>query len=116
MVSAKHELIVGVARQAALGHFLIVGLGGLQAELLDTVLLLPIELEVAVMRARIAGSRLGRLLGGAIDRLTPILTGLQELIRAAGSQIESIDLNPVIVTQAGDLVAVDALIVCRTQA
>ena len=116
MVPAKHELIVGVARQAALGHFLIVGLGGLQAELLDTVLLLPIELEVAVMRARIAGSRLGRLLGGAIDRLTPILTGLQELIRAAGSQIESIDLNPVIVTQAGDLIAVDALIVCRTQA
>jgi acetate---CoA ligase (ADP-forming) len=116
MVPAKHELIVGVARQAALGHFLIVGLGGLQAELLDTVLLLPIELEVAVMRARIAGSRLGRLLGGAIDRLTPILTGLQDLIRAAGSQIESIDLNPVIVTQAGDLIAVDALIVCRTQA
>ncbi len=116
MVSAKHELIVGVARQAALGHFLIIGLGGLQAELLDTVLLLPIELEVAVMRARIAGSRLGRLLGGAIDRLTPILTGLQDLIRTAGSQIESIDLNPVIVTQAGDLIAVDALIVCRTQA
>jgi succinyl-CoA synthetase beta subunit len=80
------------------------------------VLLLPIELEVAVMRARIAGSRLGRLLGDAVDRLTPILTGLQDLIRAAGSQIESIDLNPVIVTQAGDLIAVDALIVCRTQA
>ena len=97
MVSAKHELIVGVARQAALGHFLIFGLGGLHADLLDTVLLLPIELEVAAMRARIAASRLGMLLGEAAERLTPILTGLQELIRAAGSQIESIDLNPVIV-------------------
>ncbi|MBV9234878.1 MAG: acetate--CoA ligase family protein, partial [Xanthobacteraceae bacterium] len=116
MVAAKHELIVGVAHQAALGHFLIVGLGGLQAELLDTVLLLPIALDVAVMRARIAQSRLGRLLGDAVDRLSPILTGLQDLIRAAGSQIESIDLNPVIVTPAGDLIAVDALIVCRTQA
>jgi ABC-type branched-subunit amino acid transport system permease subunit len=116
MVSAKHELIVGVARQAALGHFLIFGLGGLHAELLDTVLLLPIELEVAAMRARVTASRLGMLLGEAAERLTPILTGLQELIRAAGSQIESIDLNPVIVTQAGDLVAVDALIVCRTAA
>jgi succinyl-CoA synthetase beta subunit len=61
-------------------------------------------------------SRLGALLGESADRLTPILTGLQELIRAAGSQIESIDLNPVIVTQAGDLVAVDALIICRTAA
>jgi succinyl-CoA synthetase beta subunit len=88
----------------------------LHAELLDTVLLLPIELEVAAMRARVTASRLGMLLGEAAERLTPILTGLQELIRAAGSQIESIDLNPVIVTQAGDLVAVDALIVCRTAA
>jgi acetate---CoA ligase (ADP-forming) len=115
MVPAKYELIVGVARQAALGHFLIVGLGGLHAELLDTVLLLPIELEVTAMRARIAASRLGALPDGALDRLTPILTGLQELIRAAGPQIESIDLNPIIITQAGDLIAVDALIVCRTE-
>jgi acetate---CoA ligase (ADP-forming) len=116
MVSAKHELIVGVARQAALGHFLIVGLGGVQAELLDSVMLLPIELDVAVMRARIAASRLGTLLDNARDRLTPILTGLQDLIRAAGAQIESIDLNPVLVNQEGDLVAVDALIVPRTAA
>ena len=116
MVSAKHELIVGVARQASLGHFLIVGLGGVHAELLDTVLLLPIELEVAVMRARIAASRPGSVLDNALDRLTPILTGLQELIRAAGAQIESIDLNPVMVSKEGDLVAVDALIVLRTVA
>ena len=114
MVSAKHELIVGVARQAALGHFLIVGLGGLDAELLDTVLLLPIELEVAAMRARVAASRPGALLDEAGERLTPILAGLQQLIRAAGAQIESIDLNPVMVTKEGDLVAVDALIVPRT--
>ncbi len=116
MVSAKHELIVGVARQAALGHFLICGLGGLDAECLDTVLLLPIELEVATMCARIAASRLGALLGDTVDRLIPILSGLQELIYAAGAQIESIDLNPVIVTKEGDLVAVDALIVSRTAA
>jgi hypothetical protein len=49
-------------------------------------------------------------------RLTPILAGLQQLIRAAGTQIESIDLNPVIVTKEGGLVAVDALIVPRTVA
>jgi succinyl-CoA synthetase beta subunit len=41
---------------------------------------------------------------------------LQNLIRTAGAQIESIDLNPVIVTRTGDLVAVDALIVPRTTA
>jgi acetate---CoA ligase (ADP-forming) len=116
MVSAKRELIVGVARQATLGHFLIFGLGGLDAELLDTVLLLPIELDVAAMHARIAASRLGALLGKTAERVTPILAGLQQLIRAAGAQIESIDLNPVMVTREGDFIAVDALIVPRTLA
>ena len=78
------------------------------------MLLLPIELEVAAMCARIAASRLGALLGEAAERLTPILAGLQHLIRAAGAQIESIDLNPVIITRTGDLLAVDALIVTGT--
>jgi hypothetical protein len=46
--------------------------------------------------------------------LTPILAGLQQLILAAPDRIESIDLNPVIVTKDNDLMAVDALIVRRT--
>jgi len=120
MLPARFELIVGVSREAQLGHFLVFGLGGVNAELFDQVLLLPIELDVAAMLARIAGSRLGALLcatgasgHSALDRLTPILTALQHLILAAGDRIESIDLNPVIVTKDNDLIAVDALIVKR---
>jgi acetate---CoA ligase (ADP-forming) len=120
MVPAQWELIVGVSQQAELGHFLVFGLGGVNAELFDQVMLLPIELDVAAMTSRIAGSRLGALLRGAdgagrfaLDRLTPILFGLQQLILAAGDRIESIDLNPVIVTKSNNLVAVDALIVRR---
>ena len=121
MLPAKFELIVGVSREAQLGHFLVFGLGGINAELFDQLLLLPIELDVAAMTARIAGSRLGALLHGAgasghstLDRLPPILAGLQQLILAAGDRIESVDLNPVIVTKGNDLMAVDALIVRRT--
>jgi acyl-CoA synthetase (NDP forming) len=115
MLSARYELIVGVARQAELGHFLVFGLGGLNAELVDTVILLPIELDIADMRVRIAASRVGAMLGvtPALERLTPILAGLQQLIRVAGAEIESIDLNPVLVTLDSDLVAVDALIIRR---
>ena len=51
-----------------------------------------------------------------LDHLKPILAGLQQLILAAGEEIESIDLNPVIVTNKNDLVAVDALIVRKTSA
>jgi len=123
MVPARWELIVGVSRQAALGHFLVFGLGGINAELLDQVMLLPIELDIAAMMARIASSRLGALLRGSdasgrsvLDHLKPILAGLQQLILAAGEEIESIDLNPVIVTTNNDLVAVDALIVRKASA
>ena len=73
------------------------------------------------MAARIATSRLGALLGNtetsnpsALDRLLPLLTALQQLILAAGEAIESVDLNPVIVTRNNNVVAVDALIVRRT--
>jgi acyl-CoA synthetase (NDP forming) len=121
MLPAKFELIVGVSREAQLGHFLVFGLGGVNAELFDQVLLLPIELDVAATTARIARSRLGALLRTAdasgrspLDRLPPILAGLQQLILAAGDRIESVDLNPVIVTKDNDLLAVDALIVRRT--
>lgn len=119
MLPAKFELIVGVSRETQLGHFLVFGLGGVNAELFDRVLLLPIELDVAAMTARIAGSRLGALLRtagtpSAFDRLQPILAGLQQLILAAPDRIESVDLNPVIVTKDNDLMAVDALIVRRT--
>jgi len=38
------------------------------------------------------------------------------LIAVAGEEIESVDLNPVIVTNNNDLVAVDALIVRKTSA
>ena len=96
------------------------GLGGVNAELFDQVLLLPIELDIAAMTARIAGSRAGcaaaqrrRIRASALDRLPPILAGLQQLILAAGRRIESVDLNPVIVTKDNDLLAVDALIVRR---
>ena len=69
MLPAKFELIVGVSREAQLGHFLVFGLGGVNAELFDQVLLLPIELDIAAMTARIAGSRLGALLRTAGTRL-----------------------------------------------
>jgi len=120
MVPAQCELIVGVAREGGLGHFLVFGLGGINAEPFDQVLLLPIELDVSAMRDRIAASRPGALLRAlsrtdrsVFDQLSAILTALRQLVGAAGAEIESIDLNPIIVTNSNDLVAVDALIVRR---
>jgi len=121
MVAAKSELIVGVAREGELGHFLVFGLGGLNAELFDQVLALPIGLDVSAMCTRIADSRVGVLLRATdgtlrsvLDQLAALLTALQQLVRAAGDEIRSIDLNPIIVTKENELIAVDALIVRGT--
>jgi acyl-CoA synthetase (NDP forming) len=121
MLRSKLELIVGVSRQQRLGHFLLVGLGGIQAEALDETMLFPIALDPGDMRARIDASRVGRVLArltpgrsALLDGLVAICVSLQDLVRAAGDAIESIDLNPVLVTDDNRLVAVDALIVRRS--
>jgi acyl-CoA synthetase (NDP forming) len=118
MLSSKLELLVGVSREANLGHFLVIGLGGVNTEALDTVVLLPVGLELPALRARVAGSKIGRLLTALdvpghprlIDGLMATLGTLQDLAIAAGDTIESVELNPMLVTAANELVAVDALI------
>jgi hypothetical protein len=49
---------------------------------------------------------------GALDQVTAALAALQSLIQAHGEQIESIDVNPLLVGEKG-CIAVDALIVPR---
>jgi len=122
MLRGTVELIAGASRQQGLGLFLIAGLGGVYTEALDEVTLIPAEVDVAVIRARIDASRLGRLLaavardGEAIGRPDPrdglikTLAAIQELVVAASDVIDSIDVNPLLVTETGT-VAVDALLV-----
>ena len=117
MISAKAELILGVTREVGLGHFLIVGLGGIYAEALDETLLLPVPSSPDVMRSKIAASRLGRLIasidrdGGSImDSVTDALNALQGLIAAHGDVVEAVDINPFLIGPAR-CVAVDALVV-----
>jgi acyl-CoA synthetase (NDP forming) len=119
MVRARLELLVGVSREASLGHFFVIGLGGIHAEVFDDVVLLPVALELPALRARIGVGRVGRLLAALdppgkpllLEYLMATLTALQDLVMAAEDIIESVELNPMLVTHASDLVAVDALIV-----
>jgi acyl-CoA synthetase (NDP forming) len=115
MVVAKAELIVGVSWEEPLGHFLVVGLGGVYAEVLDAVTLFPIPTAPERLAAAIDGDRLGRLvrlIGGeaALSQLVGTLDGLQRLILAHGDDIRAIDINPLLIGDDGCM-AVDALIV-----
>ena len=110
MVSASAELLVGVSREAQLGHFLVFGLGGVHAEALDQITLVPVPAAPGALRARIAASPLARI--APLEGVARALEALQALVLDHPNEIESIDVNPLLVTADGCL-AVDALIVLQ---
>lgn len=122
MLGADYELIAGVSREGDLGYFLVVGLGGIYSEILDDVLLFPVGVSRERLTADLAASRIGRIAAqgtgngqyGAtvIRQIADVLGGLQDLVLAAGDRIESIDVNPILVS-GGVCTAVDALVVLR---
>jgi len=118
MLSSKAELILGVSREADLGHFVVVGLGGIHTELFDEVVLFPVPTAADVVEHRLRESRPGRFLerltGSAIPSgLLEAIQALQQLVLSHGGSIASVDINPLLVRDDG-CVAVDALVVPAT--
>lgn len=119
MIAGELELIAGTSWEGPLGHFLVFGLGGVLAELLDEVVLLPIPIDTSTLRARIHESRAGHLLKKMIrepqriiDQVVSALDALQSIVVEHGDRISSIDVNPLLVSDA-KVVALDALVVAR---
>ena len=116
MAEAGVELIIGARSDASFGPCVMVGLGGVLAEVLDDVAirLAPVTREVALdMLASLRGAR---VLEGARGRPPVDRVALADLIVAVAAfaadrpDVLEIDLNPVIAT-ADAAVAVDALVV-----
>ena len=110
------ELIVGLRRDPSFGPCVVVGLGGVLAEVLDDVAirLAPVNSDTA--NAMLDELRAARLLDGlrgqpAIDRaaVAGLIVALSTLAIERHDLLE-VDLNPVIATADG-AVAVDALVV-----
>ena len=115
MIRATREFIVGADRTGDFGPVVMVGVGGIFAEVLEDVVfrLLPVEHhELSAMLDDLeTQAMLGEFRGEpAVDR-SQLLT----VINAVGSamidriDIESIDINPVLIAN-GQAVAVDALV------
>ena len=110
------ELIVGSAAIRCSGPLVLVGLGGILAEVLDdvAVALAPIDRERARrLIDRLHGAAILHGLRGRpgieVDAVARLLVALGELI-VAREDILEVDLNPVIASPDG-VVAVDALVV-----
>jgi acetate---CoA ligase (ADP-forming) len=116
MAEAGVELIVGARRDASFGACVMVGLGGVLAEVLDDVSIRLAPVTPAVALEMLDELRGAGLLAGvrgrpSVDRaaVAELIAGLSAFV-AAREDVLEVDLNPVIATPDG-AVAVDALVV-----
>jgi acyl-CoA synthetase (NDP forming) len=113
------EMMLGLQRDPDFGPVVLVGFGGIHAEILrDAVFALP-PFDAAEARRLIDRLRLRPLLDGArgapaadIDALAAAAARFSALAAALGGLVEAIDVNPVLVLPHG-AIAVDALVVKR---
>jgi acetate---CoA ligase (ADP-forming) len=121
MAPPGREVILGVNRDPTWGLLLMVGLGGVLVEALDDVVLAPVPLEEAGARALIDRLKAAAVFGryremppADTDALVDLMVRLSRFSADHAAEIDSIDLNPVIVHGEGEGVSVvDALIVKR---
>lgn len=114
------ELILGVRNDPAWGPVLAVGLGGVQAEALGDVRLLPPDLEPEEIVAELGKLKAARLLGPFRGAPARDVKAAADIVARLGAfvlshpEIAEIDINPLMVFAEGDgALALDALIVTR---
>jgi acyl-CoA synthetase (NDP forming) len=112
------EVLIGITIDAQFGALLVLGAGGILAELLrDTAMLLP-PFTCAAIQSALGRLGISRLLGGYRGRppgdLPALIRAVLACARFAQDNVDrllELDLNPVIVRPAGrGVVAVDALV------
>jgi len=119
MVAPGPELIVGMARDPALGPLIVTGPGGVLAELFPerSVALPPLSATAAM--SSVSGLRFAEVLAGArgsqpcdMAAIAAAIAAFSMLIEELGEWLEAFDVNPLICGPSGVL-AVDALAIPR---
>jgi acyl-CoA synthetase (NDP forming) len=110
------ELIVGMRRDPSFGPVVLVGLGGVLAEVLDDVAIRLAPVDEGIAAGMLAGLRGSAILDGARGRpaadraRVAALISTLSLLAVERDDLVEVDLNPVIAGPAG-AIAVDALVV-----
>lgn len=111
------ELIVGARNDPDWGPVILVGFGGVTAELLHDVRLLPVDLTKDAIIAELRALKQGALLDGYrgspaldVEAVADLIANLGRVLTGTPA-IREVDLNPVVVYPRGEgVVALDALI------
>jgi hypothetical protein len=110
------EMILGLVRDPAFGPIVVLGSGGIHAEVLQDVVFAMPPFDAATARRLVDRLRLRPLLDGArgrppaeLDAFCRAAAGFSVLAARLGDGLETIDVNPVLVRPDG-CVAVDAYV------
>ncbi len=116
------EMFLGLQSSSELGTFIVAGLGGIWAELVDDVQIRPVGLREGEAEEMLGQLRGYRQLQGArgrravrLDVVAETIMRLDAIGLVAGERIESLDINPLIIRDAEAIVA-DALLIPAKQA
>jgi acyl-CoA synthetase (NDP forming) len=116
------EMIVGLSTDPVFGPVLLVGTGGVFAEVLRDVAVRPLPVDRRDVEEMVASLRGAALLAGARGRpkgdvkaLVDVALSVASLATACGDRLVELDLNPVVVREKGaGAVAVDSLVVLQS--
>ena len=113
------EMIVGASHDLVFGPTVLVGTGGVFAEVLDDAAVRPLPIDAEDAREMIASLRGRVLLEGARGQapcdqqaLAEVILAVARLCIAAEGRLDELDLNPVVVAPDG-ATAVDWLLITR---
>lgn len=116
-IGGGHEVILGVKSEGPLGSFVLAGLGGIWAELIRDVQMRPVGLREGSASEMVRSLRAFDVLEGArngkrvsVQHLVDAVERLDQLALALGRDVDSIDINPLVVLP-DRAVVVDALFV-----
>jgi acetyltransferase len=118
-VKGKIEIIVGLVRDVHFGPCVMLGLGGIMAEILSDAVFAPAPLtmeDALALIGRLRGQKIFDGFRGEPPVNREELAGMLVALGDIGLQyprIHEIDVNPLIVGEKGAMVAVDATIVLR---
>jgi acyl-CoA synthetase (NDP forming) len=117
MVTPVLELISGIHRDPTFGPVILLGLGGIWAEVLGDVTMRGLPLDPDEAERMVDDLQGAQLLRGARGRkpvakeaLAQLLSALARIASDHGGRLRGVDLNPIAVTADGELLVLDAAV------
>ncbi|MCL4341750.1 MAG: acetate--CoA ligase family protein [Candidatus Thermoplasmatota archaeon] len=116
MIMGNVEAILGVSKNNTFGHVIMLGTGGALAEIFDDVSFRTADISETDILEMINETSLGKFAQGfrgiriSKKKIVDAVISISNLIRTEGSCIDSLDINPLILTE-DNAIAADAKIV-----